>query len=326
LIPLGPRSIRGLFWEGGMRKIALVTAVIVSVTLFLGDCGSAPTIPREQEKERIASASASELNSLVKTVASQVLHTPEVRDQLIREALKSLSPEDLKDIVTAVAKEMAKEPELRSLLLQMTTSGRQPVALASLGHSYGKQGSNRFHTELPAGVAEGAVSNSTAAGPANKENRRTFTGDPIFIITHPSNSIPELTTDQVRRLVSGEYANWNQVGGLDLPVKVIVWSGSATQVEEALDLRLAGSAARVKFLSLIIPSVNLTEGALGLLPTRNIEQLEFVVGHEAVRKVAISKNDDSPAVTPSKQSLSEGSYPVMTKPVALITLRSGPAD
>jgi hypothetical protein len=308
-----------------MRKITLVTVVIVSVMLFFGDCGSAPTIPREPEKERIRAAETSDLNSLVKTVTSQVLRTPEVRDQFIRETLRSLSPQDLKEIVATVAEELAKEPELRSLLLQMAASRGPTFSLASFKEDHGNQGSNRLPS-FQARLTRGYESHTASTGSAGKENGKRFTGDPISIVTNPSNSVPELTTDQVKKLTSGEYFNWNQVGGPDLPVKVIVWAGSATKVEDALCVRLTKSAARVRFLSFIIPSVDHTEGALGLLPTWNVDQLDFVVGHEAVRKVAVKGEHNATAINLTRRTLADGSYPVRTKSVAIMTLRNEPSD
>ena len=40
----------------------------------------------------------------------------------------------------------------------------------------------------------------------------------ISLITHPRNSVNELTLDQLRKLYTGEYDNWKSVGGPDEPV------------------------------------------------------------------------------------------------------------
>ncbi|MGI9273521.1 MAG: phosphate ABC transporter substrate-binding/OmpA family protein [Endozoicomonas sp.] len=44
--------------------------------------------------------------------------------------------------------------------------------------------------------------------------------DGLAIVVHPGNPINQLDLSQVARLFSGEIDNWNQLGGLDLPVRL----------------------------------------------------------------------------------------------------------
>ncbi len=63
--------------------------------------------------------------------------------------------------------------------------------------------------------------------------------DGIAIITHPSNTVTNLTTDQIKGLFSGDIKNWNEVGGKDQPVVVVSrepGSGTRGAFEKILDI------------------------------------------------------------------------------------------
>jgi phosphate transport system substrate-binding protein len=135
--------------------------------------------------------------------------------------------------------------------------------------------------------------------------------DLIAVVTNNANTVKSLSVDQIRKLLSGEYMNWKQVGGPDLPVKVIVWSDNQAGLEKMLKAETSADAIRVNYLTLMIPAVDRTKGAIGFLPARNMEQLQFVQGHNALKKVAIRNSEDSPAVTPSLEALKDGSYPMV---------------
>lgn len=46
--------------------------------------------------------------------------------------------------------------------------------------------------------------------------------DNVVVITHPSNPVKELTTEQLRGIFSGEIRNWSEVGGNDHPINVVL--------------------------------------------------------------------------------------------------------
>ena len=78
----------------------------------------------------------------------------------------------------------------------------------------------------------------------------------IVFITHPSNPVESLTVDQVSKLLTGQYNNWQQVGGPEKPVQVItaseqVRAGTAHFIlEEVTKGSLAPSAAPTCLFSL----------------------------------------------------------------------------
>ena len=40
--------------------------------------------------------------------------------------------------------------------------------------------------------------------------------DGIVVVTHPSNNVKDLTTEQVKQIFTGEITNWKEVGGKDM--------------------------------------------------------------------------------------------------------------
>jgi len=76
----------------------------------------------------------------------------------------------------------------------------------------------------------------------------TIARDGLAVVVHPSNPVTALTRDQVRRLFSGETANWKEVGGADLPVRTIT--------------REEGSGTREAFEKLVMKKERISKRAL----------------------------------------------------------------
>ncbi len=132
------------------------------------------------------------------------------------------------------------------------------------------------------------------SNPETTSASKGFRKDTMALIAHSSNVVHTLTVDQVRKLFSGEYTNWSQVGGGDLPVNLITTRDVAARLESLLDTHIAPSAARVPFLSFLYVGVAETEGAVGFITTHNMDQLETVKGHDAIKKIPIRKDSHVP--------------------------------
>jgi len=115
--------------------------------------------------------------------------------------------------------------------------------------------------------------------------------DLVAVIANPENPVTEISLDQARKLFSGEYNNWCQVGGPDLPITVVTVRKRSAEVEESLKAHLKApispKATRLPLVGLIIPVVAENKGAVGFLPIQNTEQLDFVAQHQAFKRIAI---------------------------------------
>ena len=147
--------------------------------------------------------------------------------------------------------------------------------------------------------------------PESTPAHRTLRAGLVAVVTNASNPVRTLTVDQVKRLFTGEYTNWNQVGGPDLEVKVVVWSGNTVELEDLMKASIARDGLTLRYASFLIPAVDRAKGAIGFLTTRNVEQVEFVTRHEAIQKIAIRADEHSPAVNPGVGAIRSGSYPMM---------------
>ncbi|MDO4289469.1 MAG: phosphate ABC transporter substrate-binding protein [Eubacterium sp.] len=64
-----------------------------------------------------------------------------------------------------------------------------------------------------------------------------FAYDGIAMITHPSNPVTSISSEDLTKIYTGEITNWSQVGGNDAPIVVVSredGSGTRTAVEELL--------------------------------------------------------------------------------------------
>lgn len=74
-----------------------------------------------------------------------------------------------------------------------------------------------------------------------------FAYDGIAMIVNPANPVTVLSKEQLKKIYTGEYTSWNQVGGTDAPIVVVSredGSGTRTATEELLGFteKLKGSA------------------------------------------------------------------------------------
>lgn len=65
--------------------------------------------------------------------------------------------------------------------------------------------------------------------------------DALVFLVSRSNPVDSLTVDQIRKIYTGEYTNWSEVGGDDVPIEAFThgdWSGSQAAME---NLVMSGS-------------------------------------------------------------------------------------
>lgn len=102
-------------------------------------------------------------------------------------------------------------------------------------------------------LANGIADIAMCSRSLTKEEAAVFTAitiarDGLAIIVHPSNSMGGLTRQQVERLFSGDVRNWREIGGKDMPVRLI--------------MREEGSGTREAFANLAMGSSRVSRKAL----------------------------------------------------------------
>lgn len=142
--------------------------------------------------------------------------------------------------------------------------------------------------------------------------------DGLAIIVNPANPVTELSMDQLRKIFTGQYANWQDVGGPDLPVIVLSRessSGTFVFFQEFV-LKKADYTPRARLLagtSALVQSVAADKGAITYVG------LAFALeAKESVKMVPVKSADDTPAVLPSDETIRAGLYPV-ARPLYLYT-------
>lgn len=120
--------------------------------------------------------------------------------------------------------------------------------------------------------------------------------DSIVVIVHKDNSVASLTKSQLKDLNTGKIKNWKEVGGPDLPVKVVTsHAGSATravfqkQVMDAAEY-IAG-AAEIRTTKEEINEVRKEKGGIGAVSesfvAANPGKVKIVKAPEIMRPLAL---------------------------------------
>lgn len=123
-------------------------------------------------------------------------------------------------------------------------------------------------------------------GPGMKDGGR----DVPVLMVHPSNPVQKLTMNQTHKILTGEYTNWNQVGGLDRPVRPMIVDksnvASGSIHERFLDLACQ-EVARLPVTTGVLGRVASDEDAVGFVPPCGPRQLDYLAQHCPVRLLII---------------------------------------
>ncbi len=140
--------------------------------------------------------------------------------------------------------------------------------------------------------------------------------DGLAVMLNPKNPVSELSLEQLRKIYTGEYTNWRDVGG---PVQEIVLlsreSNSGTYVyfqEHVLNKQDYSPKARLMpSTAAIVQSVTSDLGAIGYGGVAYAE-------NPRVKIVKVKSNADTPGVMPTMENVLNGSYPI-SRPLFLYT-------
>lgn len=143
----------------------------------------------------------------------------------------------------------------------------------------------------------------------------------IVIITNPANPVNEVTVEQARKMLSGQYTNWNELGGPDKAIAVLSIGderpGTLYYIEhDFIKGPISPRSINKQFFRAVISGVAESDAATSFVRVRNILQLKQQGQETRVKVMAIKKDEHAPGVLPSRQTVDEGSYPI-TRPYYL---------
>ncbi len=319
-----------------MKNSLKIAAVIMMGVLVMmaGQTVGAQEQPKGIMKDIIRMMGPDVFKSISKSMAEELAKDEEFRKQIVQqvihEVVTALGPDGVRDILKSVASEYGHSNAVKDRIAADAgpSSAQMASALMSVAGEFIKNTSlvspvvSRNPVTTPQALMtilqeKTGLSDPLKAHPNGEgiSAPRSFRRDLVTIIAHPSNPVQTLTVDQVRKLFDGGYTNWAQLGGPDLPVKPVISRETLGVVEDLFSVPIAATGIRVPFLSFLLVGVAETEGAVGFLLTSNMEQLEFVRGHVAIKKIAIKKDIRSPALIPNPVAVIDGSYPLFAREV-----------
>ncbi len=156
-------------------------------------------------------------------------------------------------------------------------------------------------------LQEAAVSETKAV---DMEVARTA----VAIVTHPTNPIGELSVQQLAAILTGKTVKWDEVGGPKEPTFLIVSppeSGTSMFLRSALfpEDYFSSEANMRNYFHDILKEVALKKppaiGYAGVFDAMKAARAG------RVKILALKKDNESPAVAPSQESVKNGTYPLV---------------
>lgn len=148
----------------------------------------------------------------------------------------------------------------------------------------------------------------------------TVARDAIAVVVHPSNPIEGLTIPQLADIYTGKITNWRELGGEDRPIVLLSReSNSGTYVYFLENVIRQGKTSELMFApdTLLMPS---SEGI-----SNEVRQNPNAIGYDGLgyvtsdqKMLAVSRDDESPKVLPSVDTVNADSYPI-SRPLYMYT-------
>ncbi len=130
--------------------------------------------------------------------------------------------------------------------------------------------------------------------------------DGLSVYVNPENPLKELTLDQVKDIFTGKIKNWKGVGGADAPIILYSRENSSGTYEFFKEHVLKGqdfaaSAQNQQGTALIVQAVMKDKNAIGY---------GGAAYGGSTKLLAIKKDENSPAITPTEETVVNGTYPI----------------
>lgn len=132
--------------------------------------------------------------------------------------------------------------------------------------------------------------------------------DGIAVVTDKNNKVSNLTTDELKKIYTGEITNWKDLGGADQAIVVIgreAGSGTRGAFEEILGIEDACKyAQQLNETGAVMAKVSETDGAIGYVSLDKVD--------DSVRALELD------GVKASKETIKDGSY-TLQRPFVMAT-------
>jgi phosphate transport system substrate-binding protein len=131
--------------------------------------------------------------------------------------------------------------------------------------------------------------------------------DALSAIVHPENPVSRLTREQLENIFTGEFTNWKQVGGPDMPIVAYSRESSSGTYEffkeHVMDKKnYASSVLNMPATGAIVQSISQTKGAIGYIG------IAYNTG--SVKSLKVSYDGGTTFVAPSIEGAKDKSYPI----------------
>ncbi|MBU0509708.1 phosphate ABC transporter substrate-binding protein [bacterium] len=140
--------------------------------------------------------------------------------------------------------------------------------------------------------------------------------DGLAVMVNKNNPVGELSLEQLRKIYTGEYTRWTEVGGPDQPIIVLS--------------RESNSGTYVYFQEHVLEKADFTPKARLMPSTAAIVQSvledQWVIGYGGVayaeqsdvKTVKVKATPESTAIAPTERAVHDGTYPI-ARPLLLYT-------
>ncbi|MFA5032517.1 MAG: phosphate ABC transporter substrate-binding protein [bacterium] len=156
---------------------------------------------------------------------------------------------------------------------------------------------------------------ATAAG--FKVNEFKICKDGVAIVTNPHNSLQRLTIFQISDIFSGKIKNWSEVDGIDLPIKVGIWSENSGTYKWFQDSVLKGKEYS-KFVwqfdntESIVKFIEKEKGGIGFISmSRLYSSWSPLIEDTRIKALEIALEQKGEFVSPDEATVHSGKYPLV---------------
>ncbi|MEW6352312.1 MAG: PstS family phosphate ABC transporter substrate-binding protein [Thermodesulfobacteriota bacterium] len=136
----------------------------------------------------------------------------------------------------------------------------------------------------------------------------------ICVVCNKANPVESVTKEQVKKLFTGEAKSWKEIGGPDVPVKIILrrpgegrWAGTEVSFEQRMleGGKYSTDTVNVSSFHRLLKHVTTEKGGIGVVGC-----LVLTVMDHPVKVLALKTKEDSPPVKWSKKTFQDQTYPL----------------